>query len=103
MGLSTRVVAALLFGSGFSALVYQTAWQRMFRLTFGASTAASAAVLAVFLGGLGLGGLLLGKQVERGALRVGRCGLRRIQVVNRRALHAELDALIESGQVSVRP
>jgi spermidine synthase len=65
MGLSTRVVAALLFGSGFSALVYQTAWQRMFRLTFGASTAASAAVLAVFLGGLGLGGLLLGKRVER--------------------------------------
>ncbi len=60
-----RVVAALLFGSGFSALVYQTAWQRMFRLTFGASTAASAAVLAVFLGGLGLGGLLLGKRVER--------------------------------------
>ncbi|HEX2873276.1 MAG TPA: hypothetical protein VHP33_18585 [Polyangiaceae bacterium] len=65
MGLSTRVVAALLFGSGFSALVYQTAWQRMFRLTFGASTVASAAVLAVFLGGLGLGGLLLGKRVER--------------------------------------
>jgi spermidine synthase len=67
MGLSIRVVAALLFGSGFSALVYQTAWQRMFRLTFGASTAASAAVLAVFLGGLGLGGLLLGKRVERSA------------------------------------
>lgn len=65
MGLSKRVVAALLFGSGFSALVYQTAWQRTFRLTFGASTAASAAVLAVFLGGLGLGGLLLGKRVER--------------------------------------
>jgi len=65
MGLSTRVVALLLFGSGFSALVYQTAWQRMFRLTFGASTAASAAVLAVFLGGLGLGGLLLGRRVER--------------------------------------
>jgi spermidine synthase len=60
-----RVVAALLFGSGFAALVYQTAWQRMFRLTFGASTAASAAVLAIFLGGLGLGGALLGKRVER--------------------------------------
>jgi predicted membrane-bound spermidine synthase len=65
MAPSVRVVAALLFGSGFSALVYQTAWQRMFRLTFGASTAASAAVLAIFLGGLGLGGVLLGKRVER--------------------------------------
>ena len=62
---SMRVVAALLFGSGLSALVYQTAWQRMFRLTFGASTAASAAVLAIFLGGLGLGGWLLGKRAER--------------------------------------
>jgi spermidine synthase len=58
-------VALLLGGSGFSALVYQTTWQRMFRLTFGASTAASAAVLAIFLGGLGLGGALLGRRVER--------------------------------------
>lgn len=65
MAPSLRVVALLLFGSGFAALVYQTAWQRMFRLTFGASTAASAAVLAIFLGGLGLGGALLGKRVER--------------------------------------
>lgn len=66
-GPSTRVVAALLFGSGFAALVYQTTWQRMFRLTFGATTAASAAVLAIFLGGLGLGGVLLGRRVERSA------------------------------------
>jgi spermidine synthase len=62
---SFRLVAVLLWGSGFSALVYQTAWQRMFRLTFGASTAASAAVLAIFLGGLGIGGILLGRRVER--------------------------------------
>ncbi|MEI9947413.1 MAG: hypothetical protein WDO74_00095 [Pseudomonadota bacterium] len=60
-----RLVALLLCGSGFSSLVYQTTWQRMFRLTFGASTAASAAVLAIFLGGLGLGGALLGRRVER--------------------------------------
>ncbi|HET7545617.1 MAG TPA: fused MFS/spermidine synthase [Polyangiaceae bacterium] len=65
MARSFRVVALLLFGSGFSALVYQTTWQRMFRLTFGASTAASAAVLAIFLGGLGLGGAVLGRRVER--------------------------------------
>ena len=53
-------VALLLFASGFCALVYQTAWLRMFRLVFGASTAASAAVLAIFMAGLGFGGLLLG-------------------------------------------
>ncbi len=58
-------VALLLFGSGFCALVYQTAWLRMFRLVFGASTAASAAVLAIFMAGLGFGGLLLGRRADR--------------------------------------
>ena len=62
---STGLVAALLFGSGMAALVYQTAWQRMLRLVFGASTGASAAVLAIFLGGLGIGGLWLGRRAER--------------------------------------
>lgn len=37
----------------------------MLALVFGVSTAASAAVLAIFLGGLGLGGALLGKYAER--------------------------------------
>jgi spermidine synthase len=58
-------IAPLLFGSGFCALVYQTAWQRELRLIFGASTAASAAVLAIFMGGLGLGGALLGARADR--------------------------------------
>src|SRR5438445_11576066 len=61
----TAPVAALLFGSGFCALVYQVAWLREFRLIFGASTAASAAVLAIFIGGLGIGGLLLGPRADR--------------------------------------
>src|SRR5437773_2579052 len=60
-------VVPLVFGSGLCALVYQTAWQREFRLIFGASTAASAAVVAVFMGGLGLGGLLLGSRADRQA------------------------------------
>lgn len=61
----TRTIALLLFGSGFAALIYQTAWQRMLRLVFGASSAASSAVLGIFLGGLGLGGFLLGRRAER--------------------------------------
>ena len=61
----TWTVAALLFGSGFCALVYQTGWLREFRLIFGASTAASAAVLAIFIGGLGVGGLVLGSRADR--------------------------------------
>ncbi len=58
-------VALLLLGSGFCALAYQTAWLRMLRLVFGASTASSAAVLAIFMGGLGFGGLLLGRIADR--------------------------------------
>jgi len=61
----TAPVAALLFTSGFCALVYQVSWLREFRLIFGASTLASAAVLAIFIGGLGIGGLLLGSRADR--------------------------------------
>src|SRR2546428_11958164 len=61
----TWTVGLLLFGSGFCALVYQIGWFREFRLIFGASTAASAAVLAIFIGGLGVGSLLLGPRADR--------------------------------------
>jgi spermidine synthase len=64
MGSRVTAVAALLFGSGACALVYQVAWLREMRLIFGASTAASAALLAVFMGGLGLGGALLGRRAD---------------------------------------
>jgi spermidine synthase len=61
---SSGRVALLVFFSGACALVYQIAWLRELRLIFGASTAASAAVLAVFMGGLGAGGLVFGKRVD---------------------------------------
>jgi spermidine synthase len=57
-------VAPLLFVSGFTSLVYQVAWMRELRLIFGFSTAASAAVIAIFLGGLGLGSWLLGRRAD---------------------------------------
>src|SRR5438094_7214120 len=60
-----KTTGLLLFGSGFCALLYQTVWLRQFRLIFGASTAASAAVLAIFMAGLGIGGILIGERVER--------------------------------------
>src|SRR5262245_54238211 len=60
----TRVVSVLLLVSGLCALVFQTAWLREFRLVFGASTPATAAVLAIFMGGLGLGNLVLGKRAD---------------------------------------
>ena len=63
--LSPALVALLCRAPGACALVYQTVWLREFRLIFGASTSASAAVLAVFMGGLGVGGLVLGKRADR--------------------------------------
>src|ERR1043166_5957321 len=57
--------AALLFGGGLCALVYQTMWLRELRTVFGASTPANAAVLAVFMGGLGLGSSFFGRRAER--------------------------------------
>src|SRR5437763_1461848 len=55
----------LLYFSGACALVYQIAWFREFRLIFGASTAATAAVLALFTAGLGAGGLFFGGRADR--------------------------------------
>ena len=69
--LTTWKVALLLYGSGTCALVYQMAWLREFRLIFGASTGASAAVLAIFMGGLGLGSLLLGHRADKQARPLG--------------------------------
>jgi spermidine synthase len=61
----TITAAALLFGSGFAALTYETVWLRQFRLVFGSSTSATAAVLAIYLGGLGIGSIILGRRVDR--------------------------------------
>ena len=58
-------VALLLVGSGACALAYQLVWTRELRLVFGHSTAASAAVLAIFIGGLGAGSLLIGPRADR--------------------------------------
>lgn len=58
-------LAALLFLSGCCALALQVGWLREFRLVFGGSTAASAAVVAIFMGGLGAGNALLGRLADR--------------------------------------
>ncbi|MFN0079808.1 MAG: fused MFS/spermidine synthase [Prosthecobacter sp.] len=59
------VLALILLLSGFCSLVYQTVWLREFRLVFGGAAPAAAAVVAVFMGGLGFGGKLFGSWVER--------------------------------------
>lgn len=49
---------ALAFLSGVAALVYEVTWAKMLALTFGSTTLAAAAVVAGFLGGMGLGAAL---------------------------------------------
>jgi predicted membrane-bound spermidine synthase len=61
------LVAVLVFASGCAALVFQVAWMRELRLVFGATTAAVAAVLAIFMAGLGVGSAVLGKRADRAA------------------------------------
>ena len=58
------LVGLLLMGSGACALIYQVTWLRELRLVFGSTTAASAAVLAIFMGGLGMGNALLGRRAD---------------------------------------
>lgn len=60
-----RILALVLFGSGLCSLVYQTVWLREFRLVFGGAAPAAAAVLAVFMAGLGFGGAWFGARAER--------------------------------------
>jgi len=51
--------------SGFTALLYQTAWTRELSFTFGTSELAVAAVLAVYMGGLALGAAVAARIVWR--------------------------------------
>ncbi|MBE0567379.1 MAG: fused MFS/spermidine synthase [Krumholzibacteria bacterium] len=51
--------------SGATALVYQVVWVRQQSLVFGGTHLAVSTVLAVFMGGLALGGWLIGRRADR--------------------------------------
>ncbi len=60
--------------SGFAALLYQTAWLRLFSIYFGTSEYAVATVLAAYMGGLALGAHVSGRflsQIRRPVLVYG--------------------------------
>jgi len=58
------VAGLLFFLSGFSALIYQVVWVRMFSLVFGVTVLAVSTVVAVFMAGLGLGSIHFGRRVD---------------------------------------
>lgn len=51
--------------SGMAALIYQIAWTRSLTLTLGGSTYSFSLILVSYIGGLGLGGALIFKGVDR--------------------------------------
>jgi spermidine synthase len=55
----------LAFLAGSSTLTYQIIWIRMLALIFGSTNAAVALVVAIFMAGLGLGGLYFGRKIDR--------------------------------------
>ena len=70
-GLALLPLAILL--SGFASLTYQIVWVRRFAVVLGTTNAAVTLVLAMFLGGLGLGALLAGRSGGRlGTARLAR-------------------------------
>ncbi len=61
---SIGLLPILFFLSGFASLVYQVIWVRSLSLVFGGSHLAVTTVLSVFMGGLAMGGLLLGRRAD---------------------------------------
>ena len=62
---SRLIVTALFFLSGFSALIYQTVWQRLLGLFGGSDTVSASLVVSAFLAGLGIGSLAAGLFADR--------------------------------------
>ena len=60
---SERLLICLwFFLSGATALIYEVVWLRMLGLVFGHTVHAVTTVLAAFMGGLGLGSVLVGRR-----------------------------------------
>lgn len=63
--LPLAVVAGVFLLSGMASLMDQVVWLRYLSLIFGNTTWATATLLAVFMGGLGLGALVFGRWADR--------------------------------------
>jgi spermidine synthase len=58
------VVIAIYFFSGACSLIYEVLWQRLLKLILGNTTYATSITVAVFMGGLALGSLLVRKKAD---------------------------------------
>ena len=62
---SALAVYAVFFLSGISGLVYQVVWVRIFGKVFGNDVYSAAAVVAIFMCGLGFGSYAIGRWADR--------------------------------------
>ncbi|MCB9558190.1 MAG: fused MFS/spermidine synthase [Deltaproteobacteria bacterium] len=53
------------FGSGMTSLIYELIWVRRLQLTFGSTSYSITTVLAAFMAGLGIGGFVFGRMIDR--------------------------------------
>jgi spermidine synthase len=95
------LVASLVFASGCSALIFQVAWMRELRLIFGATTAAAAAVTAIFMAGLGVGSAVLGKHADRIGLPLRMYGWLEVGIALTVAISPFLISLITAAYVGL--
>lgn len=80
MTASRLIVPSLLFGSGFASLVYQIIWMRELGLLFGSTAHAAAGTLAVFFGGLAIGGVIWSRRAPRSKAPLSEYGLLEIGI-----------------------
>ena len=66
---STKIVKSAVYAlfviSGFTGLVYEVVWVRMFTTVFGNTVFATSTVLTAFMGGLALGSYLIGRVADQ--------------------------------------
>ncbi len=60
-----RTVKSIFFLSGFAALIYQIAWQRMLFTAFGVDLESITIIIAVFMAGFGIGAYYGGRIADR--------------------------------------
>ena len=70
-GLVRGTALLLTMLTGFSGLVYEVAWQKYLATLLGSHSEATAAVLALFLGGLSVGYSLFGAVTRTKRARIG--------------------------------
>lgn len=60
-----KTVKTVFFMSGFAALIYQIAWQRILFTAFGVDLESITIIIAVFMAGLGIGAYFGGRIADK--------------------------------------